>query len=60
MVYKDYIDRKKDEFREISNLYGKMESMKIRLEHNIKNDPYTFKKSVKIEERDNFYEKKSF
>lgn len=35
--------------------------MKIRLEHNVKNDPYTFKRSVKIEERDKFYEqKKSF
>jgi hypothetical protein len=32
-----------------------MENLKIRLEHNVKNDPYTFKKSTKIIERDLFY-----
>jgi hypothetical protein len=36
-----------------------MENLKIRLEHNVKNDPYTFKKSTKIIERDLFYEQKN-
>lgn len=40
----------------MSNLYGQMENLKIRLEHNVKNDPYTFKKSTKIIDRDNFYQ----
>jgi hypothetical protein len=30
--------------------------MKVRLEHNLKNDHYSFKKDVKIVERDQFYE----
>lgn len=33
-----------------------MENMKIRLEHNTKNDHYAYKKSPKIQERDKFYE----
>ena len=55
IVYKDLIERKKNQYRQVSNLYGKFDNMKIRLEHSVKNDPYTFKKSAKIEERDNFY-----
>lgn len=34
-----------------------MDHLKIRLEHNVKNDPYSFKKNDKIEMRDKFYEK---
>ena len=34
-----------------------MENMKVRLEHNTKNDPYTFKESVKVAERDQFYQR---
>lgn len=30
--------------------------MKVRLEHNVKNDYYSFKKNNKIAERDQFYE----
>lgn len=31
--------------------------MKVRLEHNVKNDPYVFKESTKIAERAEFYQK---
>ena len=31
--------------------------MKVRLEHNTKNDPYTFKESVKVAERAEFYQR---
>ncbi len=34
-----------------------MENMKVRLEHNVKNDPYNYKEVTKIVERDRFYEK---
>lgn len=30
--------------------------MKVRLEHNSKNDPYTFKESAKVAEREQFYQ----
>ena len=52
-----YLERKKEEIREISNLYKRMENMKVRLEHNSKNDPYTFKEPAKIAERNEFYQK---
>lgn len=32
-----------------------MENMKIRLEHDRKNDHYSYKNNVKIAERDQFY-----
>lgn len=38
-----YMERKREEIRQISNLYRRMENMKVRLEHNIKNDHYSFK-----------------
>ncbi len=34
--------------------------MKVRLEHNTKNDHYSFKKNPKIAERDRFYEKTQY
>ena len=34
-----------------------MENMKVRLEHNTKNDPYTFKESLKVAEREQFYQR---
>ena len=34
---------KKEQIRKVSNLYKRMQNMKVRLEHNIKNDPYAFK-----------------
>lgn len=40
----------------MSNLYRRLENMKVRLEHNVKNDYYSFKKNNKIAERDQFYE----
>lgn len=50
------LDMKKDEYREVSNLYRKMDPMKIRLEHNTKNDPYSVKPNPKLVQRDRFYE----
>ena len=52
-----YLQRKKEEIRQISNLYKRMENMKIRLEHNVKNDPYNYKQQSKIADRDEFYQK---
>lgn len=34
-----------------------MENMKVRLEHSVKNDHYTYKESTKIVERNQFYQK---
>ncbi len=34
-----------------------MENMKVRLEHNVKNDPYNYKEMPKIAEREEFYAK---
>ena len=34
-----------------------MENMKVRLEHNPKNDHYGYKEQAKIVERDEFYQK---
>ena len=34
-----------------------MENMKVRLEHNIKHDPYNYKEMQKVIERDEFYNK---
>lgn len=31
--------------------------MKVRLEHNVKNDPYNYKELPKVIERDEFYQK---
>ena len=38
-----YLEERKDELRKISNLYKRMEHMKVRLEHNVKNDHYNYK-----------------
>ena len=52
-----WIERKREEVRRVSNLYGRMENMKVRLEHSAKNDPYTQKDNPKLRERDEFYGK---
>ena len=46
-----YIERKKEESRKVSNLYKRMDNMKVRLEHTVKNDPYSFKELKKVAER---------
>lgn len=48
--------RKREEIRQMSNLYRRMENMKVRLEHSTKNDPYSFKESAKVAERAQFYQ----
>lgn len=38
-----YLQMKKQQIRKVSNLYRRMQNMKVRLEHNVKNDPYAYK-----------------
>jgi hypothetical protein len=51
------MERKREEIRQVSNLYRRMENMKVRLEHNHKHDPYYFKELPKVAEREQFYAK---
>jgi hypothetical protein len=43
IVRMKYLEMRREQIRQVSNLYRRMENMKVRLEHSCKNDAYAYK-----------------